>query len=741
MAEKRFITVILPIRLEWEPFYSITDQQVGIGSRARVQFTSKTYSAIVSAIDVIPTTSPEKIKPVISVENDLEPVSEKMILLWRQISEYYMCTIGEVYKAAFPAHKIAAEEIMARIKSRRQERLAKVQQAFDNKLATLCSRLSKKQDLLPKSKQVQVKQRYEEQIEIIKQQIETVKAQQETLAKSLVRKDEVDNAIVFPESITLSPSQTTAKEEIGHAFAHKKVVLLNGVTGSGKTEIYMSLAIKTLNEGKNVLYLVPEISLSRQLEDRLSSVFNENLLTFHSRESITRRQEIADIVGKGHYMVLGTRSALFLPHHDLGLIIVDEEHDTSYKQEDPAPRYNGRDAAIMLGVIMKANVILGSATPSAESLFNCTSGRFVEVKLKDRYYLSGDAEIEVIDTIAERHKNGMIGDFSRKLISHINDALNLGEQVMILRARRAYSLIVQCDSCGGIIKCPHCNVPLSLHKDNFGNDTLVCRYCGHRESLYGKCEKCGGELKPFGAGTQKIEEEAKSIFPDASIARLDSDTAKGKNFEQETIHSFAKGEIDILIGTQIVTKGFDFSGLTLVAVLQADSLIGLQDFRADERALQLLAQFRGRCGRRDKPGLFVIQTNQPDHPVYKCLTDSGDLVSQSSFNSEMLSDRRQFQYPPFSRQIDVVFKDANLARLEKLSYIFGSDLHHKFPQVLGPYSPVVDKIADQYIKRITVTFLKDKYLSSNKTALGTLISDFGKDKSYADHILVDVDPV
>lgn len=741
MAEKRFITVILPIRLEWEPFYSITDQQVGIGSRVRVTFASKTYSAIVSAINVIPTTPSEKIKPIVCTEDDLEPVSEKMILLWRQISEYYMCTIGEVYKAAFPVRKIAAEEIKARIRARKQERTAKQLDTLNKKFEALNDRLLKKKDLLSRSIKDSVKQRYAEQIDDIDQQLLGIKEQKDFISKSLVTESKDESAMMIPESISLSPSQNVAYDEINQAFSKKKVVLLNGVTGSGKTEIYMSLAIRTLMQGKNVLYLVPEISLSRQLEDRLSSVFNENLLTFHSRETISRRQEIADTVGNGHYIVLGTRSALFLPHHDLGLIIVDEEHDTSYKQEEPAPRYNGRDAAIMLGAIMNANVILGSATPSAESLFNCSAGRFAEVKLKDRYYTTSNATVEIIDTIAERHKNGMVGDFSRKLIAHINDALGQGEQVMILRARRAYSLIVQCDNCGEIVKCPHCNVPLSIHKDSYGHETLICRYCGHREDFNEKCPKCGGELKPFGAGTQKIEEEAKSIFKDARIARLDSDTAKSKNFEHETIQSFAKGDIDILIGTQIVTKGFDFSGLTLVAVLQADSLIGQQDFRADERAIQLLAQFRGRCGRRGTQGLFVIQTNQPDHPVYKSLIDGEDLISQSSFNSEMLNDRRQFQYPPFSRQVDLILKDSNQSRLDKLSFLLGTAVHNKFPNVLGPYSPVVDKVSDQYIKRITVTFFKDKFLSSNKTALGTLISIFEKEKSYAGHILVDVDPV
>ena len=296
---------------------------------------------------------------------------------------------------------------------------------------------------------------------------------------------------------------------------------------------------------------------------------------------------------------------MFLPHHDLGLIVVDEEHDTSYKQDAPAPRYNGRDTALMLARIMGAEVLLGTATPSLESLYNCRSGRMDKVDLNCRYFGSADADVEIVDTRAERRKHGMSGNFSFKLIAHINDALAHGGQVLILRGRRAYSPAVQCSACGDIPRCPHCNVPLSWHRQE---GILLCHYCGWREPYTGKCRKCGGDLEPLGSGTQRIEEEASALFPDARVARLDGDTAMEAGREEEIIRDFAKRSIDILIGTQILAKGFDFDGLSLVAVIQADSLLGQQDFRADERAVQLLEQFRGRSGRRGDKGLLVIQT-------------------------------------------------------------------------------------------------------------------------------------
>lgn len=521
--------------------------------------------------------------------------------------------------------------------------------------------------------------------------------------------------------------------------------MLHGVTGSGKTEIYLKLAQETLAMGKNVLYLVPEIALSRQLEDRISETFPE-LLVFHSGETMSRKREVATVLrhagepaeGKG-YVVLGTRSAIFLPHKNLGLVIVDEEHDTSYKQDSPAPRYNGRETAIMMAKIFGANVILGSATPSLESLYNCSVGRYGLVTLNKRFYDAADSDIEIIDTIAERRKNGMIGNFSRKLIEHIGKCLGEQRQVLILRERRAYSPIVQCQECGEIPKCRCCNVSLSLHRRADGSERLVCHYCGRVYEYTGKCHKCGGELKPLGSGTQKIEEEASKLFPNARIARLDSDTAQSRKYETDTIRKFSNGEIDILIGTRMVAKGFDFSGLSLVAVLQADSILGQEDYRADERGLQLLEQFRGRCGRRGEKGLFVIQTSQPEHPVYQSIDGKLD---ENGTMARFLGERKLFGYPPYSRVIGVVIKDYNQARVDLLSRDLGEYLRgvlavkvsfapgvQNGPNVIGPYSPAIDKISNQNIRQIRVLLPKDRSLARNKETLAAAVERFEKEKN------------
>ena len=566
----------------------------------------------------------------------------------------------------------------------------------------------------------------------------------------------IETNVSTEKEICLSAAQEEAYSKIKEIFAKGKPALLHGVTGSGKTEIYLKLAQETLARGKSVLYLVPEIALSRQLEDRISETFPE-LLVFHSGETMSRKREVATVLrhagepaNRKGYVVLGTRSAIFLPHKDLGLVIVDEEHDTSYKQDSPAPRYNGRETAIMMAKIFGANVILGSATPSLESLYNCSVGRYGLVTLNKRFYDAADSDIEIIDTIAERRKNGMIGNFSRKLIEHIGRCLGEHRQVLILRERRAYSPIVQCQECGDIPKCRCCNVSLSLHRRTDGSERLVCHYCGRVYEYTGKCPKCGGELKPLGSGTQKIEEEAAKLFPDARIARLDSDTAQSRKYETDVIRKFSGGEIDILIGTRMVAKGFDFSGLSLVAVLQADSILGQEDYRADERGLQLLEQFRGRCGRRGEKGLFVIQTSQPEHPVYQSIDGK---IDGNGTMVRFLEERKMFGYPPYSRVIGVIIKDYNQARVDLLSRDLGEYLRAALavkvsfapgvqnrPNVIGPYSPAIDKISNQNIRQIRVLLPKDRSLARNKETLAVAVERFEKEKKYSGHIALDVDP-
>ena len=836
MTERLFIQVILPLRLKWEPYYYLEakgeqaqpavgpaavagqdhqpiwpaagqDQPTAkhaaaagqdhqptwsaagqtnqpdeavlkVGDRVRVNFVGKEYVGVVSAVDVGRQAEAlgivDRIKPIAGKAEGLARVSMQEIALWRQISEYYLCTVGEVYKAAYPAQKVAEEAVQSRLEAMRAEREEKARARIEDKVRRLRERIEKKAELAGKARMEETRERYLKEKEELEKEVAAMLGPSGAAASSAdgngvkngngvanekCSSDEAAGkdpaAGINGKGIVLSAAQEEAYSEIKEIFGKGKPALLHGVTGSGKTEIYLKLAWETLARGKNVLYLVPEIALSRQLEDRISELFPEELLVFHSGETMARKRETASVLrscGEAgrRCLVLGTRSAIFLPHKDLGLVIIDEEHDTSYKQDSPAPRYNGRETAIMMARIFAADVILGSATPSLESLYNCSVGRYGLVTLSKRYYDAADSDIEIIDTIAERRKNGMVGSFSRKLIDRVNHCLSLRRQVLILRERRAYSPVTQCQECGVIPKCRSCNVSLSLHRRADGTERLVCRYCGRVYEYTGKCPECGGALKPLGAGTQKVEEEAARLFPGARIARLDSDTAQSRKYETEVIRQFSKGEIDILIGTRMVAKGFDFSGLTLVAVLQADSILGQEDYRADERGLQLLEQFRGRCGRRGEKGLFVIQTSQPDHPVYQNIDGK---IDDSGMMARFLGERKMFGYPPYSRVIGVIIKDYNQARADLLSRELAEAIRGALgaeagfaaggktgPDVIGPYAPAVDKVSGQNIRQIRVLLPKDRSLARNKGILAATVERFEKERKYSGHIALDVDP-
>ena len=740
MQTEKFISVILPLKLEWEPYYR-TSEDLETGDRVKVLFAGKEYVAVVSGTDKSPDIDTSKVKPVISVERDIEKVLKEEIELWRQVALYYICTVGEVYKAAYPIGKINLEESRAEAKKKAVERKEKLLAAIDQRIEKLQERLDKKISQAEKSKDgTKAKSKATEDIAKIMEEIARSKEARLAALSGIEAAREgltLNTKEVNHSCITLSAAQETALKDINKGFSEKKPVLLHGVTGSGKTEIYISLALEAISKGKNVLYLVPEIALSRQLEDRLYEIFSDRLLTFHSGESAVSRRNSAEIIRnmtseKGGYIALCTRSGLFLPHHDLGLIIVDEEHDSSYKQDSPAPRYNGRDTALMLSRIHNdCNIILGSATPSLEELYNTGAGRHAIAILKEKYHKGENAEIEIIDTRAERSKRGMVGNFSRKLIDHINRTISEQGQVLILRSRRAWSTSLQCQSCGEIQKCPHCNVSLSHHK---ADGRMACHYCGTSLPYTGNCIKCGGQLADLGAGTQRIEEEAATLFPNARIARLDSDTAQNKAYEAKTIKDFAKGNIDILIGTQIITKGFDFERLRLVAVIAADTLLGIQDFRADEKAMHLLEQFRGRCGRRDQKGLFAIQTSQPEHPIYQSILSDGP----EAFNERLMAERKDFDFPPFTRNIELTIKDAYEDRAERMSAKLAGSLT-RF-SIIGPYAPVVSKIADMHIRKIRLSLKKDRYLVAKKNELKRIVESFEKTQKYAGHISIDVDP-
>lgn len=737
MAQKQYISVILPLRLEWIPCYS-ADMEVRQGDRVRVIFANKEYIGVTYRTGIVPDVSPEKVRDIICVENDIPSVLPQEMELWMKVAEYYMCTAGEVYKAAYPGMKINMEHARAQAKAKVCQRREKAIELIQNRIAKLQSRLEKKESAAANAKEgTKNLPSLLSDIIRIKQELAAGNCALEKARESLTA---AENGMIIPQNLPiednvhLSEAQESAIENIRSSFQSGKPALLHGVTGSGKTEIYIKLAFEAIRNNKNVLYLVPEIALSRQLEERLSVHLGERLLTFHSSESAASRRNSAEIIrnmsgASSNYVALCTRSGVFLPHHNLGLIIVDEEHDSSYKQDSPAPRYNGRDTALMMSKIHTGcNLILGSATPSLESVYNALAGRHTLVTLTEKYHGAGTADIEIIDTKAERRKRGMAGSFSRKLIERINSTLQSGEQVLILRSRRAWATTLQCDECGEIQKCPHCNVSLSFHKNK---GTMLCHYCGYSAPYTGTCHKCNGQLSGLGTGTQKIEEEAASLFPEAVIARLDSDSSES---QRSIINDFTDGKTDILIGTQMVGKGFDFSNLGLVAVIAADGMLGIQDFRADEKALHLLEQFRGRCGRREKNGLFVIQTSQPEHPVYRNLSGADN----TNLSETLLTERKDFGFPPFSRIIEITIKDNYADRVERMSGWLSERLS-KF-EMTGPYLPVIDRIADQHLRKIRICLPKDRTLFEKKKMIREIISRFETSYKYDGHIVIDVDP-
>ncbi len=799
MDGKMFISVILPLKLEWEPCYWVKEMnEVVVGDRIMVRFAGKGYVGIVSGVGVEPSVDPQRVMEAGEVVAGMRRVRRQEIELWRQMAEYYMCSVGEVFKAAYPSQKVSLEQSFAtalkKEADRQEEKRISVIQKLERKIEQLRVRqekaeavLHKREEMLGKARTQASAAKFEEsrkkaelELSSIVSSISDIQKQLDLTKESGSGPQGVDFRPIISEAgdtkgeegsseephhltgtVMLTPAQNTAYKAIKEAFSMDKPVLLNGVTGSGKTEIYIRLAQETLAEGHSVLYLVPEIALSRQLEMRLQKHFGGSMLIYHSGQTAARKRDVASEIGSGEkYIVLGTRSAIFLPHNNLGLIIIDEEHDSSYKQDSPAPRYNGRDSALMLARIQetaatagnepatsgRCKVLMGSATPSLEELYNCSVGRHTLVRLNERFHKAENTETELIDTRLERRRNGMRGNFSLKLIGRIQEALQTGGQVLILRARRAWASAVQCIRCGEIQKCPHCNVSLSLHVNPAtGNSKLLCHYCGWSAPYTGRCSKCSGELTTLGSGTQKIEEEAAALFPQARIARIDSDTARSGNKQEiKIIQDFSEGKTDILVGTQIIAKGFDFSRLRLVAVIAADSLLGMQDFRADEKAMQLLEQFRGRCGRREEKGRFVIQTSQPEHPVYQKIINN----EASDFSLDLLAERKEFSFPPYTRIVEIQIKDIFEDRAErmagKLADSLSSSLYKLYgsspSMIAGPYIPMPDKLADNYLRKIRISLSKDRNLKKGKDTIWAEINKFEKDNKYSGHITVNVDP-
>lgn len=726
-----YASVILPVKYGGEISYILPKIfQAEVGSRVKVDLAGKIYSGVISKIlpqGDIPTFTPDgkeiQYKSILALE-ELPKVLPSEIKLWERVAQYYMCSIGEVFKAAYPQLQVKQESVKPR--KTVEHFLQEVAKDSISQSGTYSNGMSNEGEV------------------------------QKTAEES------AKGSAPVPQ---LSGIQQEAFNKIKTSYtaAPGKPVLLRGVTGSGKTEIYITLALEMLQQGKNVLYMVPEIAISKQLQSRLKKVFGERLLTFHSKQTEAEKARIHRILQhnagctgtseaattanqttaaiNSATIILGTRSSLFLPFTNMGLVIVDEEHDSSYKQTEPAPRYQAKDTAIMLAQLHGANVLLGSATPSYESEYNCISGKFTLVELTEKYYGAITPQVEIIDTIYARKTRQMVGSFSQKLINEIRKTVEEGYQVLIFRNRRSYSPVVECQECGSIPKCPHCNVHLSYHKYNH---TLRCHYCEYIAHFTGVCNNCGTATFNYkGAGTEKLEEELAALFPNVAIARYDADIAKSKKTEEQTIKDFAEGKTSILVGTQMISKGFDFERLKLVAVLQAETILGIQDFRADEKATQLFSQLMGRTGRRGVQGKLIIQASQKDHPVLAKLHTHNlpDKNTLPPLTAQLLRERQEFQFAPFVRMVKVIVKHKDAGKLDELCREIQVKLSGRknleYKELAGPFTPAIDKVRGEFIKCFYIKFARNSRLAENKFALQECIREIKGNQA----IILDVDPL
>ncbi len=538
----------------------------------------------------------------------------------------------------------------------------------------------------------------------------------------------------------LSPAQNVALDEIHQSFEQNKVALLHGVTGSGKTEIYVQLTQESLDLGKQVLFLLPEIALTTQLIQRLSAYFGEQIGVYHSKFNQNERVEIWNNVlndnPNQYRIVLGARSSIFLPYQDLGLVIVDEEHESSFKQYDPSPRYNARDCAIVLAAMHKANVVLGSATPSIESFHNAKTGKYQLVSLTDRFGSVLMPEILCANVRKERKQKSMQSHFTTFLVDHMREALAIDEQIILFQNRRGYTPLWMCEICNWTPKCKNCDVSLTYHKHT---NNLKCHYCSYTTKPVGSCGACGSNrLEMLGFGTEKIEDELSLMFPDKVVKRLDLDTTRSKNAYETILNEFDAGNIDILIGTQMVTKGLDFSNVNLVGILDADMLLNRANFRAFERSFQLMTQVAGRSGRREKRGKVIIQTGDPDHWVIEKVIDH-DYVG--FFESEII-ERENYFYPPFFKIIEITLKNRDENIVNKAASDLASMLRDSFKErVLGPEFPVVKRIHNLFLKKITLKIERDAVDKKVKERIHQIIDEFYSVPSNKSiRVVIDVDP-
>ena len=777
----KFAETLLPLAIPGTYTYRVPEgMRLSIGMRVLVPFgRKKIYTAIITSLhDMEP--KGYDVKEILGTLDEKPILRHPQLEFWQWISDYYLCSMGEVYKAAVPSGlKVESETtisvnpdfeesepgqltdrervILDFTAQRGRVQIAEIANATGFKTVERnvshlldmdalhvservvdnyrpktepCVRLAIARDDEEKLHQYfdQLKRAPKQESLLLAyldmsrwlQSGDTREVSKENLLKragvsSAVLHEAVKRGLfeiykkeinrfaelgnVLDEAPTLSEEQQRAYKEIHQSMRQHAITLLHGVTSSGKTSVYIHLIADALKLGKQVLYLVPEIALTTQLTRRLRRVFGDKLLIYHSKFSDNERVDIWKhlLDTSAPCVIIGVRSSVFLPYSNLGLIIVDEEHDSSYKQQDPAPRYNGRNAALVLAQMHGAKTVLGSATPAIEVYHMALEGRYGLVKLMTRYGDIKMPEVKVIDTIDARKRREMSGLFSTELISDCRRALKDGEQVILFQNRRGYSPMVRCKECGSVPKCENCDVSLTYHKHNH---TLVCHYCGYTIPLPDLCPACQlPGLEIIGYGTERIEDDIDAVFPGEKISRMDLDTTRSKNSYDRIIDEFSNHRTNILVGTQMVTKGLDFDAVSIVGILNADTMINFPDFRSHERAFDMLEQVSGRAGRAHKQGKVIIQTSNPDHDVIKYV----QAHDYEGFYEHELADRQQFGYPPFTKVINIYLKHRDDATVGELAVRYSGLLRQVFgTRVLGPMAPFVARVQNMYIRQVTL---------------------------------------
>lgn len=817
-----YADIILPVPLPRLFTYQIPEEwtkEVEPGMRVVVPFGNKKYySGVVYSLH---DQKPEayETKEIISILDKQAVVNITQLNFWKWIADYYMCTLGEVYKAALPSGlklesqtkvhynpdwapegKLSAKEtiILDYLADKKtgtiqdlnnitemKNSLPVVKSLLDKQAIFVSERL--KDNYKPKTKKlIQLAPEYWHEQKLQNAFTELGRAKKQlnvlmvyltmiggahknnygkTIEKNELKKKSGASSSILNELISkglflevemevsrldteklltkalhsLNPAQQTAKQQIEEQFAKKDAVLLHGVTSSGKTEIYIHLIQEQINKGKQVLYLLPEIALTTQITSRLKMVFGNEIGIYHSKYSDAERVEVwNDILKKENYkVVIGVRSSIFLPFDNLGLIIIDEEHENTYKQFDPAPRYHARDAALVLAHMHKAKVLLGTATPSIETYRNTQLGKYGLVELFERFEGIKMPQILTVNVREEKRKKKMASDFSPLLLEQVERAMKNGEQAILFQNRRGFSPYLECAQCSWVPKCDYCDVSLTYHKRI---NQLVCHYCGHSSHLPHTCKACDSPaLHTKGFGTEKIEEDIRIIFPDAKVVRMDLDTSRTRKSHENIISSFERGEVDILIGTQMISKGLDFDNVSVVGILNADSMLNYPDFRAFERSFQMMAQVGGRAGRKHKQGTVVIQTSNPDNPVIL------DVVNNNFKNlyQSQLDEREAFKYPPFYRLIYLTVKHKNPKTANQAADYFGAYLRGLFNErVVGPQAPPISKIQNWHIRKVMLKIESGVSLPKLKEILRTAINTVVSHPGFkAVVIQADVDPM